>query len=28
MQKLYDLLCQLQSGEREDNYGWTMEVPL
>ncbi|MAM70611.1 MAG: branched chain amino acid aminotransferase [Gammaproteobacteria bacterium] len=28
MQKLYDLLCQLQSGEREDKYGWTREVAL
>lgn len=28
MQKLYDLLCQLQSGERADNYNWTLEVPL
>lgn len=26
MQKLYDLLCQLQRGEREDIYGWTREV--
>ena len=28
MQQLYDLLCQIQNGEREDNFGWTMEVPL
>jgi len=28
MQKLYDLLCQLQKGEREDNYKWTLDVPL
>ncbi len=28
MQKLYDLLCQLQSGERADPYQWTVEVPL
>lgn len=26
MQKLYDLLCQLQRGEREDRFGWTREV--
>ncbi|PCI22853.1 MAG: branched chain amino acid aminotransferase [SAR324 cluster bacterium] len=26
MQKLYDLLTQLQKGEREDIYGWTKEV--
>lgn len=25
-QKLYDLLTQLQKGEREDTYGWTVEV--
>jgi branched-chain amino acid aminotransferase len=28
MQKLYDLLCQLQKGEREDNYKWTLDIPL
>ncbi len=28
MQKLYDLLCQLQAGEREDKFGWTLEVSL
>ena len=28
MQQLYDLLCQIQSGEKEDNFGWTMEVPM
>ena len=28
MQQLYDLLCQLQKGEREDPYGWTREVSL
>ena len=28
MQKLYDLLCQLQAGEREDTFGWTLEVTL
>lgn len=26
MQKLYDLLCQLQKGERPDSFGWTREV--
>jgi branched-chain amino acid aminotransferase len=26
MQQLYDLLRQIQSGEREDSYGWTVEV--
>jgi branched-chain amino acid aminotransferase len=26
MQKLYDGLCQIQNGEREDGYGWTVEV--
>ena len=26
MQQLYDLLCQIQNGEREDDFGWTMEV--
>jgi len=26
MQKLYDLLCQLQCGEREDLFNWTEEV--
>ena len=28
MQKLYDQLCSLQRGEREDPYGWTREVPI
>lgn len=28
MQKLYDLLCQLQRGEREDVFGWTREVSI
>jgi branched-chain amino acid aminotransferase len=28
MQQLYDLLNQLQKGEREDSYGWTREVAL
>lgn len=28
MQQLYDLLCQLQRGEREDVFGWTREVAL
>lgn len=27
-QKLYDLLTQLQKGEREDPYGWTKEVAI
>lgn len=26
MQSLYDILCQLQRGERADNFGWTREV--
>jgi len=26
MQQLYDLLQQIQSGEKEDSYGWTTEV--
>ena len=26
MQQLYDLLQQIQSGEKEDSYGWTVEV--
>jgi branched-chain amino acid aminotransferase len=26
MQQLYDGLCQIQNGEREDSYGWTVEV--
>ncbi|MGK0289121.1 MAG: branched-chain amino acid aminotransferase [bacterium] len=26
MQKLYDLLTQMQKGEREDPYGWTVKV--
>ena len=26
IQSLYDLLCSLQKGEREDNFGWTREV--
>jgi len=26
MQELYDLLCQLQRGEREDRFNWTQEV--
>ncbi len=26
MQKLYDMLCQLQCGEREDRFSWTREV--
>ena len=26
MQGLYDLLCQLQSGEREDHFAWVKEV--
>lgn len=26
MQQLYDLLCQIQKGEREDGYGWTVAV--
>lgn len=26
MQQLYDLLRQIQGGEREDKYGWTVEV--
>ena len=28
MQKLYDLLCQLQCGEREDHFNWTEEAEL
>lgn len=28
MQKLYDRLCTLQRGEREDRFGWTREVKL
>jgi branched-chain amino acid aminotransferase len=28
MQELYDLLCQLQCGEREDHLDWTQEVKL
>jgi branched-chain amino acid aminotransferase len=28
MQKLYDMLCQLQCGEREDRFNWTKEVQL
>lgn len=28
MQQLYDRLCSLQRGEREDPYGWTREVSL
>lgn len=28
MQKLFDQLCQLQKGERSDNFGWTYEVSL
>ena len=26
MQKLYDVLCQIQRGEHADNFGWTREV--
>jgi branched-chain amino acid aminotransferase len=26
MQQLYDGLCQIQNGEREDSFGWTVEV--
>ncbi|HTR01025.1 MAG TPA: branched-chain amino acid aminotransferase [Candidatus Acidoferrum sp.] len=26
MQGLYDILCQIQKGEREDRFGWTREV--
>jgi branched-chain amino acid aminotransferase len=26
MQSLYDCLCQIQKGERPDNFGWTPEV--
>lgn len=26
MQSLYDILCELQRGERADNFGWTREV--
>ena len=26
MQQLYDLLCQIQNGEREDTFGWTQQV--
>ena len=28
MQELYDKLCQLQCGEREDHFDWTLEVEL
>ena len=28
MQKLYNSLTQLQKGEREDNFGWTVEVEI
>ncbi|MDC0598793.1 branched-chain amino acid aminotransferase [Gammaproteobacteria bacterium] len=28
MQRLYDCLCQIQSGEREDSFSWTVEVEL
>lgn len=28
MQKLYDMLCQIQRGEREDVFGWTREVKI
>ena len=28
MQKLYESLTQIQKGERADNFGWTVEVPL
>lgn len=26
MQSIYDILCQVQRGERADNFGWTREV--
>ena len=28
MQQLYDTLCQIQRGEREDRFGWTVPVKL
>ena len=28
MQKLYNSLTQIQKGEREDNFGWTVEVEI
>jgi hypothetical protein len=28
MQKLYDILCQIQRGDHADNFGWTVPVKL
>jgi branched-chain amino acid aminotransferase len=28
MQSIYDTLCQIQKGERQDQFGWTQEVKL